>query len=216
MSSPDRHIPFAFMLACTTLSVLAADAKVTSSSVRRADLDGERIAVAGNVISAMNVDDKNGRHILVLTSLSGPSRDEPGNNRTERTDLRATFYSKGNGKWVEEWHIKDGVDCPMLDHHAAFFGRHVTVTDINSDGIAEVTVPYKMFCGGGVDSDIIKVIMRQGQDKYAIRGESLVRLRGQESFGGSYKADSSLTLPRNAVYKQHLLKVWKQVYALND
>ena len=214
--SLDRNTALACTIACASLPAWAADPQLASRNLAKAELAAERIAITGKVISAWNVQDKNGRHILVLTSLDGPSHDQPNKGRMERTDLRASFYSKARGQWVEEWQIKDGVDCPMLDHDAGFFSSHVTVTDLNDDGIAEVTVPYKMFCGGGVDSDTIKVILRQGSEKYAIRGESLVRLHGQESFGGSYKADASLALPRNAAYKKHLIKVWKQVYIRND
>jgi hypothetical protein len=216
MFSLARDIAFAYTISFAMLPAVAADATVASRSLGKADVIGEYIPFTGKVVAAWEVRDKKGLHVLFLTSLSGPSRDQPGSNRIERTDLRVSFYSKARGQWVEEWHIKDGVDCPMLDHNAGFFPGHVTVTDLNHDGIAEVTVPYKMFCGGGVDSDIIKVILRQGSEKYAVRGESLVRLRGQDSFGGSYKADASLTLPRNAPYKKHLLKVWKQVYIRND
>jgi hypothetical protein len=216
MASFDRHIAFACAISCAALPALATDANVSSRRIGKADVIGQYIAFSGKVVAAWEVRDKKGLHVLLLTSLSGPSLDKPGSNRIERTDLRVSFYSKARGDWVEEWHIQDGVDCPMLDHEAEYFPGHVTVTDVNDDGIAEVTVPYKMFCGGGVDSDIIKVIMRQGREKYAVRGESLVRLRDQDSFGGSYKADASLALPRNAAYKNHLLKVWKQVYIRND
>jgi hypothetical protein len=211
-----RNVAFTCALLCASLPVLAANAKVASRSLAEAELAGEHLVIAGKMISSWNIQDNNGQHILVLSSLGGPSRQQPGSDRLERTDLRASFYSKARGQWVEEWNIKDGVDCPGLDHQAAFFPKHVTVTDLNEDGTAEVTVSYKMFCGGGVDSDIIKVILRQGSEKYVMRGKSFVCLKGKESFGGNYKADASLALPRNAAYKNHLLKVWKQVHIRND
>ena len=197
---------------CASNPVLATGADVSTLPIDKNALLRERIAVTGNLVLARTVQDKNGAHILLLTSVEGPSREQPSHGRVERIDLRATYYSKAGSAWTEEWTIKDAVDCPGLDSSAAFFASHVTVTDVNNDGVAEITVPYKMFCGGGVDSDTIKIILRQGREKYAIRGESLVRLPGQEGFGGSYKADASLSLPRNGAYRQQLLKVWKQVY----
>jgi hypothetical protein len=206
-----------FTLGAVSISACASSAaEVSSSNIGKSELRRENIAVDGDVITALNVQDKTGAHILILSSASGASRARPTSGRIERIDLRATYYRKAGsnsaGPWTEEWTIKDGVDCPGLDASAAFFAKHVTVTDLNNDGVAEVTVPYKMFCGGGVDSDTVKIILRQGTEKYALRGESLVRIPGQESFGGAYKADAALSLPRNAPYQKHLLAIWKQVY----
>jgi hypothetical protein len=195
---------------------MAAAVGIPTLSIGKPELLQQNIAVNGELVTALSMQDSKGPHILVLTSISGSSRQQESNERKERIDLRASYYSKvrstAGGGWTEEWNIKDHVDCPGLDSSASFFARHVTVTDLNGDGVAEVTVPYKMFCGGGVDSDTIKIIMRQGPEKYALRGESLIRVPGQEDFGGDYKIDAALSLPRNAAYQQHLLKVWKQVY----
>lgn len=60
-----------------------------------------------------------------------------------------------------------------------FFTADVGFTDLNLDGVAEVTVPYRLFCGGGVDPYTVKVILRDGTTKLAIRRESLVRYPGQ-------------------------------------
>jgi hypothetical protein len=205
-----------FSMAYAAGSVHAAGAEVSANNIGKEDLQREHIAFTGDVVTAMNVQDKNGVHILVLTAVRGESRERASHGRVERIDLRASYYSRADGKpsgaWAEKWNIKDGVDCPGLDSEAAFFASRVTVTDLNKDGIAEVTVPYKMFCGGGIDSDTIKIIMRQNGEKFALRGESLVRLPGQEGFGGTYKMDATLSLPGNAAYKQHLLSVWKQIY----
>lgn len=206
-----------FTLGAVSVSACASSAaEVSSSNIGKSALLSEHIAVNGDIVTALTVQDKTGAHILVLSSARGPSRAQPSPGRVERIDLRASYYRKastnGAGSWTEEWTIKDGVDCPGLDVSAAFFAKQVTVTDLNNDGVAEVTVPYKMFCGGGVDSDTVKIILRQGAEKYALRGESLVRIPGQESFGGAYKADAALSLPRNAPYQKHLLAIWKQVY----
>jgi len=210
-----RRIPLILFALATALVGSVAQAKgdnVISNKIDQRDLTRKHIAVTGQFVSALRVHDVGGQHILLLTSISGPSHAQPNPQRNERTDLRATYYDKAGPKWTEEWNIKDFVDCPGLDSSATFFVNNVTVTDLNSDGVAEVTVPYKMFCGGGVDTDTVKVILRQGAEKYAIRGESLVRIPGQQAFGGSYTADKDLSLPKNAAFKKHLTEIWNQVY----
>ena len=212
-----RSHSFIFTFGALGVSICACSAaEVSSSNIGKNELLREHITVYGDMVTAPTVQDKAGVYILVLSSASGPSRAQPNPARIERIDLRAIYYRKagsnGAGPWTEEWTIKDGVDCPGLDASAAFFATYVTVTNLNHDGVAEVTVPYKMFCGGGVDSDTVKIILRQGAEKYALRGESLVRIPGQDSFGGAYRADAVLSQPRNAAYQKHLLALWKQVY----
>ena len=87
----------------------------------------------------------------------------------------------------------------------------VSITDINADGKAEVTIPYKLFCGGGIETATVKIILREGALKLAIRGESEVRLPGQEPFGGKHDYDKLLLTPAYAPYKVHLDQVWKAV-----
>jgi hypothetical protein len=202
-------------------NVLAASTPYSTYTIGKNDLLREQIAVNGDLVTARMVEDHTGTHILLLTSIGSASRERPSHRRTERVDLRASYYRKVNnlaniGTWTEDWNIKDAVDCPGLDSSASFFASHVTVTDLNKDGVAEITVPYKMFCGGGIDSATIKIIMRQGSEKYALRGDSLVRILGQRGFGGSYQTDTTLSLLRNTAYREHLLKVWKQVYVHGD
>lgn len=113
--------------------------------------------------------------------------------------------------WEEDWTVRDFVDCPGLDAAADFFTSALSVTDINSDGTAEVTIPYKLFCGGGVDSYTVKVILREGPLKLAIRGESEVRLPGQAPFGGGHQLDRRLLTQPYKLYREHLEKVWRTV-----
>ena len=73
---------------------------------------------------------------------------------------------------------------------------------------------YRLFCGGGVGPYTVKVILRDGTTKLAIRGESLVRIKGQAPFGGGHQYDKALLDPvnaANAAYKQHLDRVWRTV-----
>lgn len=57
----------------------------------------------------------------------------------------------------------------------------------------------------------MKVIMRQGEDKYAMRGQALVYTPGQTVRGGTRKADTALLLPENAVFLNHLGDMWNRV-----
>ena len=197
------------LLACHASQ--AAD--VTSVAIPAADLGRLQVETSGKVVSGKKVSDSLGEHILLLAEKPVASP----NGRIERIELVATYYDQAGGKWAPSWTIKDGVDCPGLDSAASFFAGATTVTDLDKDGKAEVTVAYKTFCGGGVDPSTVKVILRQGKQKFAIRGESLIKFKGQEPMGGTNKADKALLERDNAVFKRHMDKVWQQVYVeVND
>jgi len=184
---------------------LAIDAKVLAS---------ENIRIDGRIAAAYRISDRDGEHILVLSRKSGPSPAAPKSGRVERIDLAAAYYQRStSGGWKQAWTIRDASDCPGLDVEGDFFLAHVGFTDVNKDGAAEVTVPYRLFCGGAIEPSTVKVILRDGPVKLAIRGESLVKVQqgGVEAFGGEHKHDAALLKPERAAYKQHLDAVWAKV-----
>jgi hypothetical protein len=89
------------------------------------------------------------------------------------------FVPRASDKWAQNWVIYDYVDCPHLDFDASFLPNTTKVTDVDGDGVDEITVAYKLLCRGGMDFDTVKVILRQGDMKFAIRGEVELRFPGQ-------------------------------------
>lgn len=174
----------------------------------------ENIRLRGSLAVAYSISDRQGEHILVLTRKAGPSPAAPRSGRIERIDLVAKYYRRvAIGLWKEEWSIRDMSDCPGLDVEGDFFLAQITFTDLNKDGEAEVTVPYRLFCGGGIEPSTIKIILRDGMTKLAIRGESLMKVQypGVDAFGGEHMHDAALLTPERAPYKRHLDAVWAKV-----
>lgn len=182
-----------------------------SESLDAAYLAVQHIQSTPDLVAARHVRDQVGEHLLVLNRKAGPSPVAPKSGRIEHIELNATYYFQQNSAWKEEWTVHDFVECPGLDPAANFFASAVSITDINGDGKAEVTIPYKLFCGGGVDSSTVKIILREGLLKLAIRGESEVKLPGQEPFGGDHQYDKTLLTPAYAAYKKHMDQVWELV-----
>lgn len=179
--------------------------------VESAWLAAQHIASAGSVVGAHRIDDKEGEHVLVLARRAGPSPSRPNSGRIEHIELTATWYARAGATWKPEWTIRDMVDCPELDAVADFFPKAVTFTDLNGDRRVEVTVPYHLFCGGGIDTHTVKVILREGAAKLAIRGESRMVYPGQAPFGGEHRYDKALLERDRTAYKRHLDRVWQEV-----
>jgi hypothetical protein len=181
------------------------------SAVDATYLAAQHIVVKGDLVSAQRVIDKVGEHVLVLSRKSGPSPSRPA-ERKEYHELNAVYYGRKDGRWKTEWTVHDMVDCPTLDSAAEFFTSAVSVTDLNGDGRSEVTIPYRLFCGGGIDYSTVKVILREGGTKLAIRGElEMYQPGGNPALQGKKQYDSVLAQPANNAYKQHLDAVWARI-----
>lgn len=200
------------LLAVSVALPCSADTNVPAPfPIDAAFLAQQRILSSGKVISAWRVRDNDGDHVLVLARQTGPSPENPKSGRIEHIELRATFYRGTAMGWKPEWAIHDLVDCPNLDSVADFIPNAVTFTDLNGDGRAEATVAYHLFCGGGIDTHTVKVILREGATKLAIRGESTMIYPGHEPFGGQHQYDKALLQPDRALYKKHMDRVWQDV-----
>lgn len=169
----------------------------------------EKISLAAPLVKGVAFSDVQGGHLLLLTKLSSPSKNKPDPRRMERHELKAIHFKKTANGWLQDWVITDYVDCPGLDSEANFYLDQVSITDVNHDGHAEISVPYNLFCGGGVDSKTIKIIMRTKNKKFALRGKSKIVSPGQESFGGEVEMDTLLKQNINVAYREHLIKIWR-------
>ncbi|MDQ1920133.1 M949_RS01915 family surface polysaccharide biosynthesis protein [Massilia pseudoviolaceinigra] len=186
---------------------------VQSFPVASGFLASGQIPPRGTLVKAERIVDRAGEHLLVVTLDSGPStaaKATPG--AAERFELFAVLYTRKDKAWPQTWIIEDHVDCPGLDSSAKFFPDYITVTDLDKNGMAEVTVPYTMSCGGGVDANELKVILRQGEQKLALRGTTLRNTRVSAAYGGEMRFDPALSLKENAAFKAHLKLVRDKVY----
>lgn len=151
---------------------------------------------------------------LVLSREEGPSPSRPDSQRIEREVLRAVLYRKTPAGAAVVWKIQEENDCPGEDSSALFYTRYVSITDLNADGVPEVAVPYRISCGGGVDPASIKIIVREGERKYALRGESRIVMSGQSAAkgtGGTWTMDDALKQPANAALRKLVLDIWDKI-----
>lgn len=167
-----------------------------------------------NVVRAFFGDgftDKNGEHALLLTREETTSRVMPDSSRLERQFLKAELFVRDGNSAKSVWKIQEENDCPTLDSEAVFFTKFVSVTDLDGNGEIEVIVPYRTMCAGDVSPKSIKVILRQGKQKLALRGNSRIVVAG-EGYGGDYVLDEALNRPENKVFREKILKIWKSIF----
>jgi hypothetical protein len=111
-------------------------------------------------------------------------------------ELFAYHYIVKGDSAFQTWRVYDFIsDCPV-DIEAKFIKNSFQVTELNKDGVSEIWIMYKTACHGDVSPCDMKIIMYQGQQKFAIRGQNRVfggtDDRGKKSYiGGDYKYDKA-------------------------
>ena len=79
-----------------------------------------------------------------------------------------------------------------MDWFTGFVPKATTITDLDNDGIAEISLPYVSICRGGMDPGDMKIIMYEGSTKYALRGSTMLMCKAEHPFGGEYKPSDNL------------------------
>ncbi|WP_313386551.1 M949_RS01915 family surface polysaccharide biosynthesis protein [Chishuiella sp.] len=184
--------------------------KIDSSQIPK------KISFIGKFKQGFKWSDSNGQNIIFLTE-TGFFRDK---NLTHEFDnsldseLHAYSYNIKNDTYKINWKINDFVrDCPV-DIVANFIDNSLQITDLNKNGIAEVWTIYKIVCHGDVSPSEMKIIMYEGSQKYAMRGENKVQVGINDNnepqyIGGEYKMDKQFANDPK-IFKEFAKKLWDE------
>jgi hypothetical protein len=172
------------------------------------------IKYEGFIKNAVRWKDNSGDNI-VITTETGIYRNEKLQHEFEDgndAELYAYHFIISNNQAKQTWRVKDFIaDCPV-DIVASFVKNTFNVTDLNKNGVAEVWLMYKTVCHGDVSPSDMKIIMYEGSQKYAMRGENKVQVgvddNGKESFvGGEFKFDENFKKAPK-VFKDFAQDLW--------
>ena len=154
----------------------------------------------GKIIDGKRWMDKNGENIIILTKTgvkrSNSGRGGPNDGELQSAELFGYNYIKKNGEWSLLWKISDNITKCDFDLTLDFINKSLTVTDINNNGIAESTFLYKLSSRSDVSPSELKLMMHEGETKYALRGNMYINIPGNGEFqgmkeGGDYKVDKA-------------------------
>jgi len=107
------------------------------------------------------------------------------------------------------WKIYDFNKECGFDLYVKFIEKAFKVTDLDKNGIAEVWVMYENQCTSDVSPVPTKIIMYEGNKKYAIRGESKVQISEKEFVGGQYTLDDNFKTG-NSLFRQFAIDLWEK------
>src|SRR5215813_6519993 len=162
--------------------------KISIMSFDARSLPGE-IRYQGKIVKGARWIDSNGENFLLLTQTGKiPSKEKSKVEGEGSFDAEVYAYDfvKKDDKVSLLWKITDFERNCSFDLYAGFVKDALFITDLNSNGVAESLFIYKLSCRSDVSPAVLKLIMREGVTKYAIRGTT--KLAG-DSGGGAMNID---------------------------
>lgn len=174
----------------------------------------EALKYKGNFKDGFRWKDTTGEY-MVITSETGIYRNEKFTHEFDDSadaELFAHCYSLENNQ--PRWKIYDFIkDCPV-DIVAEFVKNSLSVTDLDNNSTAEVWVMYKTVCHGDVSPSDMKIIMYEGDQKFAMRGESRIQYGIDDDNkplieGGSYTYDKAFQQGPK-VFREYAEKLWNK------
>lgn len=185
-----------------------APAMIETSPVARERLP-EGVVVHGDKLArALTFHDKRGAHFLVLSSSEDHGASRGGQIFVDDWVIDA------RGKPHSRLPVRDMVDeCEMGGLSVRFHDDATAVTDLDHDGLAEVTFAYEVACRSDVSPATYKLLVLEDGTKYILRGTTRVDPSGDGSVaGGSFTPDpAAARWP--AAFLEHAKRRWA---ATND
>ena len=163
-----------------------------------------------NIETSLKFNDRNGTHYFVMSSR-------------EALDGDPAAPSHASYLYVDDWIIPPGgtprsplpigdmvVNCPAGAGVAKFHEAAFAITDLDHDGIAEVTFAYELSCRNDATPATYKLIMIENGRKYMLRGETRVETVTMVAEpGGGFEPEPAPELwPRG--FLDHAKQLWQR------
>lgn len=189
-----------------------SDSKINIDTLSYDDIP-KYLDFRGTVVEALRWKDNASEKILVQTVTGQFNwKDYEENSKEYLIQDKSELYvylfeqKQNDNKFNVSWKIYDYTECFGVDWFTGFIPKATTITDLDQDGITEITVPYVLICRGGMDPGVMKIIMYEDEVKYALRGSTMLMCESKDSYGGENSASENLKI--NALFLNFLTQRW--------
>jgi len=167
------------------------------------------IKFAGKITNSAKWTDSLGTHYVLLTETGEYFSKDQENNEFTNAELFVYHYVIKNDSLKLIWKIYDHNKNCEFDIFTKFIDKAFKVTDLDKNGISEIWVMYENQCTSDVSPAPTKIIMYEGNKKYAIRGENKVKVSEKSFFGGQYNLDENFK-KGNPLFRQFGISLWEK------
>lgn len=131
----------------------------------------------GIIVECLEFDDANGHNILILTQTGMfpvSEKNEIGAYEKvgDRAEVNAYLYARSDEKnsYKSIWKVTDFQECNDFDLYAGFTKKSLSVSDVNTDGMAEVSFQYTLSCRSDVSPADRKLYCFNSNEKFIFLG----------------------------------------------
>ncbi len=150
--------------------------------------------------------DANGENVFVVTYADHEGAESEYETSRSRSMVITHDVLGSDGSVVRKRTVKDYVnDCPF-DVHLQLEDDSLQTSDLDGDGLAEITFAYLLTCTSDVSPYTRKLLLLEDGEKYILRGHAGVDFL-QPPIPSEYELDPSVASgPR--VFREHLIAAW--------
>lgn len=197
----------AALAACDDAAPVAQLPGLTLMSAQ--DVDPASMPGGEDALRRVHYRDRHGEGVLVLERSDSLADDAGRGGTLDTAILTARLYIRPGPStaWTKQWQRQIRQPCagPVLE--ARWLLQHVSATDLDGDGQAEITLASRTFCGGENDPHQLHVSLIDGTTRYGIAGETrLDAAGGVHAAGQRHPSPSLATAP--PVFVEYLDTVW--------
>ena len=153
----------------------------------------DKLEKEGNVLYSKVWEDKNGENIVIFTQI--PDK-----------QLFVYHYAIQNNTPKLLRRVTDFIKDCEFDYAFELIKSSITVTDLDSNNLGEITFAYKITCTSDVSPWDMKLLMLENSNKYIIRGYTTLSFE-DETYGGEKTIDESF-INGPKPFLEHANKTW--------
>lgn len=166
--------------------------------------------VTGKLEMAALWTDKNGDNVATFGRRKGKHKDDDGNESSSEY-LTVEHLASSGGVVRTLRTVNDHVQKCDADLVLKVADKSLAVTDLDGDGIGELTFAYRLACVSDVSPVDMKLLVLENGDKYILRGtDHLPATAGAPAAGGGYAIDPSFQ-KGPPEFLRHAKSVWAAI-----
>ena len=125
----------------------------------------------GKIVTGKRWKDARGENIVILCESGVYWKDIYDATRGSKLYAYHFLLTKDSA-WDEAWKMTDMFDDCAWDINCQFFEKSLSITDLDGDGLAEVSFMYALSCKGDGVPDDRKLVLFEGIDRYRLAGKT--------------------------------------------
>ncbi len=195
-----------FLAFCLGSAASTLDAAGLKSRKLKREALPQGLKYDGHFVAGLEWTDSTGKNVAVFSQTN-----EQGSEGESRT-LHAAGFRLSKESVRRVWLVQDWVKDCDLDLTCYFETSSFEVTDLDSNGLGEVSFVYRMACNGGMDYIEEKLLLVEDGKKFPVRGETQWELSEKgdsDHYDGPMRVDRSFD-HAPAIFRSFAVEKWRK------